>query len=498
MRWLAAFLVVLVAVRPVPASAAWMRAESPNFIVYGSGSESRLRERIARLEDYDALLRLMTGTTDSPAPSKLHIYLLRDFEELRRMYPVPAGAAGFYSATPYGIAAFVDARAEGQDNEILFHEYAHHFMMLYATAPYPGWYVEGFAEYFATAQFRGADIDIGRFSDGRIYSIVEAQWLPMERLLSGGPDGLDRERMASYYALSWLLTHYFFSSAERQAELRQYLAAAARDNDSVGALQTALGMSPEQLTEALRRYTRARTITYRRMNRETAPPAPPMTITRLPDAADDLIVIDAALRIGMPDKAAAAQIGRIRTLAGRHPDDPYARRVLAHAEALHGEPAAADRLLEALLAQAPDDAELLYLKGMRHFRVAEEGDDWETQAREARRWFGRAHRADENHFQTLYRYALSLRGEANYVSENTANVLLLAHQLAPQVADVRMNAAVMLMNRRDFAGAEYLLRPVAADPHNDGLARAAQSLISEARAAAGRGEGARPAAAAAA
>ena len=48
----------------------------------------------------------------------------------------------------------------------------------------------------------------------------------------------------------------------------------------------------------------------------------------------------------------------------------------------------------------------------------------------------RAHRVDPNHFQTLYRFAQSLRGEADISSENTSNVLLLAHQLAPQVATV--------------------------------------------------------------
>ena len=38
-----------------PANAAWRRAESPNFILYGNLSESDLRQRILRLEDYDRL-----------------------------------------------------------------------------------------------------------------------------------------------------------------------------------------------------------------------------------------------------------------------------------------------------------------------------------------------------------------------------------------------------------------------------------------------------------
>jgi hypothetical protein len=171
----------------------------------------------------------------------------------------------------------------------------------------------------------------------------------------------------------------------------------------------------------------------------------------------------------------------IRAVAQRNADDPFARRVLAHAEAVYGDAAAADRLLDALIADSPNDAELLYLKGMRHLRAAEEGEDWDGEARAARPWFVRAHRADANHFQTLYRYAQSLRSEQEFVSENTANVLLLAHQLAPQVTEIRMNAAAVVIGRGDVELAETLLGPLAADPHDRGLADAARQMIEQAR-----------------
>ena len=98
------------------------------------------------------------------------------------------------SPTPDGIAAVVDeASATRRGNEILFHEYAHHFMMQNSTsAAYPGWYIEGFAEYFATVRFTARKIDIGNYSQGRAYSIVQGAWLPMERILSAGPAGLNR------------------------------------------------------------------------------------------------------------------------------------------------------------------------------------------------------------------------------------------------------------------------------------------------------------------
>ena len=118
---------------------------------------------------------------------------------------------------------------------MLFHEYAHHFMWQYAANAYPAWYIEGFAEYFATARFERRRIDLGNFSPGRIASIVQGNWLPMDRVLFGQPRELDREGMARYYAQSWLIAHYFYSTAERQAALRRYLAAARTGRSAGGA-----------------------------------------------------------------------------------------------------------------------------------------------------------------------------------------------------------------------------------------------------------------------
>ena len=159
--------------------------------------------------------------------------------------------------------------------------------------------------------------------------------------------------------------------------------------------------------------------------------------------------------------------------------------MLAHAEALFGDGAVADRLLDPLIAVAPADAELLYIRGMRHLTAAEKAEDGESESRVARSWFTRAHRADENHYQTLYRYGQSLRGDREFLSENNANVMLLAHQLAPQVSEITMNAAMLLIGRRQYAEAEGLLRPLAADPHDTGLAEAARRLIEQAQAQSG-------------
>ena len=72
------------------------------------------------------------------------------------------------------------------------------------------------------------------------------------------------------------------------------------------------------------------------------------------------------------------------------------------------------------------------------------------------------------------------------MSENTSNVLLLAHQLAPQVAEITMNAAALLITRAaNMPRRSPCSRPLAADPHDAGLAAAAREMIEQARCARG-------------
>jgi hypothetical protein len=476
-----ALLIALVSLAATPARAEWRRAESPNFVLYGNMSESALRERILLLEDFDRLLRTLTAGEEEPAPNRLHIYIVSGIDALRTVRQVPAGTGGFYTASPDGILAMVDGGNQEAGNQILFHEYAHHFMMQNSTAPYPAWFIEGFAEYFATVRFTARKIDIGHSSLGRAYSVQEGQWLPMERLLSAGPTGLSEAGGSAYYAQSWLLVHYFYSTPERQAALSRLLAAQRRSGP-VEALQSATGLTPEALTRELRNYIGGGTIRYRQMDRGNPATPPPVTITAMPRSAGDLILYEAALRTGVSDENGPIYLQRIRAIAARYPDDVLAMRVLAHIELRFGDGAVADGLLDRLLAASPNDAELLYLKGMRWLTAAESDNPPERAGATARSWFGRAQRADPNHYQTLFRFAQSLRGEPGYMSENTSNVLLLAHQLAPQVVDITFNAASLLIARRDYAQAIALLMPLVASPHDPGLSRAAREMVEQAQA----------------
>ncbi|HEX8307459.1 MAG TPA: hypothetical protein VF645_03470 [Allosphingosinicella sp.] len=473
--WIWAALLVLAPASP--AAAEWRRAESANFVLYSQSGEAKLREQAALLEDYQLFLRALTGVGEPDAPNKLNIYMVRSGAQLRSIRNMPAGITGVYVAGSAGIAAVVDESAAGEGQETLLHEVAHHFMKQYRPLPYPAWYVEGFAEYASTVTFKKDVIEYGRPNVGRAYALVQGKWLPAERILFGDVP-TEREAMYAFYAQSWLLTHYLLRNAEMRPKLAAYLAAAARGDEPRKAFAAAFPMPIAELERELRAYSK-RGMTYTRFKRASQAAAPAVAITRLPASADDLLLLRATMEAGPADEAGL--LAKVRTAAATHQDE-FAKRILAQAEALHGDAAKADALIGPLLAARPADSELLYFKGMRHLRAGRESDDEEAQFRLARSAFARAHKANPNHWQTLLRYAEALRANERFVSDNTINILLLAQELAPQAQEATMNAAGLLIARKRWEEAERLLLPLTGDPHDPGLARAARGLLEQARA----------------
>ena len=468
-----------------PARAEWLRAESPHFVVYSEAGEQRLREQVGELEDFHQLLRQLTGTRDEGETAKLSIYIVSGTGELRQVWSGGSGGiAGFYAASPEGILAVVDAAA-GRGwvgrTEILFHEYAHHFMLQHFPAVYPRWYAEGFAEYVATARLEPEVIEYGRMNAALASWVGDAsRWIPLDQLLFMAPDRVERSA-GQYYAQSWLLVHYLLRDAERMRGLSRYLTAVGAGQDARAAFSAAFGMTPSEMQRRLRSYA-TETMSFTRIRRASASRAPELAVTALPRGAGGLLLLDAAMTADMQLDSEAV-VRQARRAAGDAPD-AFARRVVARAEALHGDGAAAERLLGELIAASPRDAELHYLMGMRHLRAgrAEEANR-ARHFRAAQSWFVRAHRLDENHYPTLYRYAESLSADpAALLSDNTTNILLLAQQLAPQADTIRLSTANLLMRRERWQEAEALLAPMVSQPHGGATTRRAVALLAKARA----------------
>jgi tetratricopeptide (TPR) repeat protein len=456
----ALWLLLLLCLMPHPATARWIVAETPHFRIHSDGGERAVRERAATLEDFHALLEMLTGRKVPGDAPKLDIYEVGSRAQLLTIVPtIGADVGGFYHASWGGIAAVVLRGSALRTEDVLLHEYAHHFMFQVGAAALPAWYVEGFAEYMMTARFTDDRIEFGLADPLRMGWLGNGVWLPADRLLTGTCATLKRDECAMFYAQSWLLTHHMFRAEGMRDRLKDYLGRVASGEPSLAAWSAAVG-DPKGLNKRLQAYAAGRTFTMTRVKR--TPPAPAdVRLTVLPPGADAALIPLLSLTLPQKEETDQANLARVRAAAAAAPADPFAARALAIAESIAGDREKAAARLDALLAASPDDAELLLWRANLHDPVGRDATPENRSA--ARRLLVRAFKAAPSDWRVLYRYASSF--PADRTPASVVEVWALAAALAPQVRELGMSAGLALARAGRFTQAYIALAPTVFDPH---------------------------------
>lgn len=463
-------LVAICAIAVGPAQAEWRKATSEHFVVYGNTSESSLRNYTQKIERFDHLLRNWFPPRDSNLITpRLSIYLADGRAEMLKIWPdMPANVGGFY--TPGEERIFAVTGGTGPDNDhTLFHEYAHHYMQQNMTGAYPGWFVEGFAEYFATADLSPGRMRVGLHSPGRMNSLTIGanSWMPMDQVLkSRSYDTGSRGHL--YYAQSWALTHYLMSTPERRRALMLYLSAVMDGRDPVQALEGTINRTPTQLQDDVRRYIGG-SINFLSQAHDFPPVE--VKVERLTPSETDLIWLDLRLARFVPESLRAGNLAEAQRIAGRYPDDPLAARVLAQAHLDMQQPDEAVAVMRPIVESHPEEP-----LGLRFFSSAlmdagdkaegnEDSDRRDALYTEARQILGRAYTADAMDYRTYLALARNRNGAATYPSDNDLAILRTGVELAPQVSSLRYAAAQAMMHRERYVEAIFYLQPLANNPH---------------------------------
>ncbi|PXA92173.1 hypothetical protein DMC25_05210 [Caulobacter sp. D4A] len=460
----------------------WLRAESEHFIVYSDRSETLLREYVTMLEDFDSVLRILHNRTQASTPRKLPVYLVANSRQLRRAHPEASDTLrGVYLRSLDDIF-FLAIRSDDDNDktkgdDTVLHEYTHHFMMQNFPGGYPGWMVEGLAEYYMTADLQPKKAIIGNYNSSRAYSLVNERWLPMEDILSKRPSDLERDDVQAFYSQSWLLTHYVWTDKVRRAKLQDYFEAIRAGKPAMESWTAVYGEDSKGLERNLKSYMRK---SLMGVGVTRTPPTPQITFTRMPAGADDLILEAQQLKREVSREDAPALLQKVRELAAKRPDEFYSRLVLARAECDLGDRAVGEKILKTLLDERPADLEALQVLAYSRLAAARDADPDQVKAiyAEATRYLGRAHKVDDDNYLTLYGYA-EARSFDREPSENTLNVIFRAAEIAPQSPQIRLKAARLFIRAGQYGVARQMLAPIAGNPHGGGPARVAANLLKE-------------------
>ncbi|WP_310497807.1 DUF1570 domain-containing protein [Sandarakinorhabdus sp.] len=455
-----------------PAAAQWRVAESANFRVYGDMSEAALRDRTALLEDYREMLSTFTSAPAIEDQPKLDIYIVDNISQAVPFGKINPNVGGFYSASDNAIIAFATNGEYGQST--LLHEYAHHYMFGSGAIVYPAWYVEGFAEYFATARFQPGRIEFGLDATNRSNNLIYLTWLPWNKIVDANFRYRGSEQAAMFYAQSWLLTHYLFRVPGMAPKLQAYLRGVAGGEDSLGAFRTHVEPELDKLGTRLRGYLVGRGFTFSRFKRPPQAPAS-VTVTLLPASAGRLLLLMASMEHrGRDVKDRAAALAKVRDAAKDFPGDALAQRALAQAELRFGTAADAGPRIDGLLAAAPADATLLRWKA-ETLLAQKDGRSPENTAA-VRRLLVRATKAEPGDWRAMHIYMHTFDLEHAPLKDSQFAVLQRMFELAPQVDGIAIDMASGLMQSGLHAQAATVLSSVAFSPHESGYTRLARAL----------------------
>jgi Flp pilus assembly protein TadD len=472
-------LLLAAALLPATAKAEWREATSEHFVIVSGGSERQLVQMTQRLEAVHWLLGQATNVTNPRNGARVRIYLVDGISDVHRAMGVTNNnsAAGFYRPSEEGAIAVVPRDQSEFSGIILYHEYAHHFMLQYMVHAYPPWLVEGFAEVVSTARFPSDNaITYGFAARHRQNELNNARWVHVRDMFRPYDPAAPRRETPSY-GQYWLATHYLLFGGERNGQLTQFIRS-MNGGVPIDRAYDAFAGGLDQLNADMRRYLRGNSFSYRNV---PLPPnvmaAPTVRVLRPGEAAIIDDELQASRSMSAEEHVPVAM--RVRGIAAQHPTDPAVALLEARLWRWADRWADAEAAVDRALAADPANVRALALKGrlMLERREAEGGDMDPAFVRSARAYIIRANRTDPEDQMPLMAYYDSFRLAGERPDAAAIDGLRKVMELVPQVQTIRVNLINEMIARRDLDEARALLRPLAFDPHRPGGRAWAERLI---------------------
>lgn len=450
-----------------PAAAEWMRAETPHFVVYADASEVAIRKQASDLELFDAALRRFQRVADTADSqhNKVTVFVVPSVEAVQRLGR-QANIAGFYQPRVSGSVAFTPKAGDSDydyalsPRVVLFHEYAHHFLLGNFTAAIPAWFSEGYAEFAGTAAINDSSVTLGGAANHRAYGLQSGRQLSAAELFAP-PARMSDGELDYLYGRGWLLTHLVLFDKARRQQFATYLDLLNRGTPSAQAATQAFG-NLRNLDRALDEAQSARLTGY--VIQRSALPSPTIAVRPLSPGERALISYRMESTRGVDDRTAKPLFARARLGAAPYPTNAVAQGWLAEMAYDAGEDAAAEAAADAALAVDASNSQALLYKARVHLRRALKGgsaDRW----KEARSWILKANRANTDDAAALLLFYESFGMAGETPSPGAISGLYRVVALAPQDESARFLAARQLLIDNDLDTARAVLRPLAFSPH---------------------------------
>ncbi|RZA06012.1 MAG: hypothetical protein EOO68_05745 [Moraxellaceae bacterium] len=447
----------------------WFSAESAHFIVYSDTSHDNVSKLLNKLERLDYLLRLYVSSESKVDNSpKLTLYYLKNFSDIRQIENSrPDYAIGLYSSCALGVQGFathmyyseksnsiLEKQPENEGLGYIFEAYARHFIYHNSNLRTPTWYIDGFAQYFASTRFSDTDTVVGMapasineylstlHSTGRYNSLDYTDILLQNDSNSrniAGTAGIKLE----FQARSWILTHYILSSSENIQRFRNYVNLITQNVEPTTAFEQTFGFKISQLSKTLWRYKWQSAEALK--TNFSAGGTKDINFGSLPKIANTLILADAALKSCPNTTLGLSLLEKIRKATKQYPSSDYAQLILSRAEINFGDAKNSLPYLTEKTSKDPSSFDAFYLLGLAQFRLAEQsnGESQKNLLELSQRNLLKAITLNPQAHEALYAYFKTSVNGLDVPNEQSLGAGILAWTLAREVSVYSKSAALI-------------------------------------------------------
>lgn len=277
---------------------------------------------------------------------------------------------------------------------------------------------------------------------------------------------LAERNIYTFYAQSWILTHYLMSNPELIKKTQEYLNARYDGEDSLKAFIRIFGMDMKTLNKTLKSYVisgmNARSYSF---NNELDFH---IKIEKMPQSASNMLLLRAAA-LSCPKKEYQPKLlQNIQQSATKLGDDEYALQTLAIGELMLGDETKAKDYFKNK-AYNNDDADswtyygqslLFETQNDKKLNEVEKG----KMLKEARAAFQKSYQLNPFNSANLY-YLSSIKDDDKIVDENLLNAAWEAYNLKPYVNVYAFNLAYLLIKNNDSQEAKKIIISLNSNPH---------------------------------
>jgi tetratricopeptide (TPR) repeat protein len=206
------------ACRPCAASPEqWVEVHSPHFTVITNDGEKQGRHILDQFERMRWVFHTMFPSMDTDPANPIKVFAAKNAKSFDALEPAAYLAkgqlklAGLFLRTQDKnyVLLRLDAEQEQHPFATVYHEYTH-LQLSGAGEWLPLWFNEGLAQFFQNTDIRNKDVHLGQVSAGDLNLLRQSRLIPLPVLFkvdATSPYYHQEDKGSIFYAESWALTH---------------------------------------------------------------------------------------------------------------------------------------------------------------------------------------------------------------------------------------------------------------------------------------------------